>query len=73
MKAAIIVISQVLSAVVFPEWSSKSIFAPQKTNPFPLLGGVPSREGADTKIIWCPLNSGVPKERFHCDAEAVIK
>ena len=48
--------------------------------PFPLNRGVPSIEVTDTKAMWtffqdkivvcpewrCPLNRGVPKERFHC-------
>ena len=41
----------------------------------------PSREVTDTKIVWlffrdqisCPLNWGVPRERFHCSKKAILK
>ena len=54
-------------------------FGTQKKCPFPLSRAVPSKEVINTKIMWaffqdqilspewrCPLNRGVPIERFHC-------
>ena len=62
-------------------FSSSKVFrsGTQKKCPFPLSRAVPSKEVINTKIMWaffqdqilspewrCPLNRGVPNERFHC-------
>ena len=54
-------------------------FGDQKKCPFSLNRSVPSIEVIDTKIIWaffwdqisCPLNRGVPRERFHHITKAI--
>ena len=69
-----------------PEWRLNPGFRSQKECPFLLSRGVPSIEVTNTKNNvnvfpgpdfvspgWrCPLNRGVPKERFHCNGECVI-
>ena len=62
-------------------FSSSNVFrfGIQKKCLFPLNRSVPSKEVINTKITWaffqeqilspewqCPLNRGVPNERFHC-------
>ena len=73
------VVSHVMSAKVSHEWRLNPGFRTNTMCPFPLNRGVPSIEVTDTKTMWtffqdkivvcpewrCPLNRGVPKERFH--------
>ena len=55
-------------------WRLNPGFRTQKKCPFSLIRDVPSTGVTNTKIMWtffqdkilCPLNIGVPKEKFHC-------
>ena len=57
--------------IIYMNWG------PRKSIPFPF----PSREVTDTKIVWlffrdqisCPLNWGVPSERFHRGKKPILK
>ena len=50
--STLFVISHVLSAKVFPEWTSNPVLVTQKTCPFPLNRGVPSLDVTDSNITW---------------------
>ena len=74
--STIFVISHLLIAKMSLEWRLNLGFGAQKQCPFLLNRGVPRTEVTNTKIMWtffqdqilrrCPLNRGVPKERFQC-------
>ena len=50
LLSTLFVISPVLSAKVFPEWTSNPVLGTQKTCPFPLNRGVPSLDVTDSNI-----------------------